>query len=137
MDRIDLSALDTRKGAEAGFELQLKHPVTGEILAGWLLKIRGYDAPAYQEVLREHQRRRLERSRNKRITVEELEAESLEAAAVLVMGWPDQFNLEGQPFAWSEANARALLGRFPWIREQVETGAADRGNFLPGSAKSS
>lgn len=137
MERIDLSALDTRKGADGGFDLQLKHPGTGETLAGWVVRVRGYDSAAYQEILREHQRRRLERSRAKRITVEELEAESLEAAAVLLVGWPDNFNLDGQPFAWSEANARTLLGRFPWIREQVETGAADRGNFLPRSAKTS
>lgn len=133
-ERIDLAALDTRKGADAGFELQLKHPATGQPLTGWVLRVRGYDSDAYRRVLDEHQRRRLDRlAMGKRLTVEEMADEALEADAVLVAGWPDRFDLEGRPFEYSEVNARSLLHRFAWMREQIGRAAGDRGNFLPGS----
>lgn len=128
---IDFGALDARKGADAGFELQLVDAPTRQPLPGLVLRIRGYDSAAYQEVLREHQRRRLARARGKRITVEELEAESLELAATLVMSWPEGATVGGKP-----ATAIGLVS-VPEIRLQVEAGAADLANFLPGSAKSS
>jgi hypothetical protein len=37
-------------------------------------------------------------------------------------------------FEYTPANAVALMRRFPWIREQVEGAAADRGKFLPASS---
>ncbi len=136
-ERIDLSALDTRKGAQEGVELTLKHPSTGAPLAGWTLRVRGYDSEAYQRTSDEQQRRRLDRiAMGKRPTVEELNAEATELSATLIAGWPDKFDLDGKPFAYSESAAQALIVRFPWIREQVEKAAADRGNFLPGPASS-
>ena len=136
-DRIDLSTLDSRKAAEAGTQLALKHPVTGLPLEGWALTVIGYDAARYQAMSEEHQRRRFDRlAQSKRLTVEELRADSLELAAVLVSGWPPTFDLDGQPFPYSESNAVKLMHRFPWIREQVERFASDRGNFIKGSASS-
>jgi hypothetical protein len=130
----DLGALDTRKYAEQGRELQLRHPGTGAALAA-TLRVRGYDSDAYRLVLEAQQQRRLERLPTHKVTVEDMKADALELHATLIAGWA-HIDVDGQPFEYSETNAVALLKRFPWIREQVEVAAADRGKFLPASASS-
>lgn len=133
--RTDLGALDTRRFMEAGRELALRHPGDGSVLAA-VLQVRGYDSDAYQSKLDEQQQRRLERLPTHRVTVDEMRAEALEQSAALVAGWKN-VDLDGQPFEYSPANAVTLLRRFPWIREQVEVAAAERGKFLPAAGTSS
>lgn len=132
---FDLGALDTRRGGEQGCELQLKHPASGALLPCWV-RVRGYDADSYQKKLQEQQASRLERLPGHKPSVQEINEQSLELAATLVAGWRG-VSLDGEPLEYTEAAAVKLLKRFPWIREQVEVAAADRGNFLPGSASSS
>jgi hypothetical protein len=131
---VDLGALDTRKYGEQGRDIKLKHPGTGAELA-IVLRVRGYDSDAYRRVLDAQQQRRLDRLPSQKVTVDELRADALELHAHLIAGWSN-VSLDGQPFEYSEANAATLLRRFPWIREQVEVAAADRGKFLPMSASS-
>jgi len=132
MDRIDFAALDTRKGAEAGFDLQLLDVSTRRPLPGFVLRIRGYDSETYQNKALEQQRLRLERRRDGKVPTEaDLKNDALELAAALVISWPEGAMVDG-----SAATAVSIVA-VPAIREQVEAGAADRGNFLPGSAKSS
>ena len=134
-DRINLDALDTARGAEAGFELKLKAP-DGHELAGHL-KVRGFDSDTYQRTLDDQQRRRLAKGAAGRMpTVEEIEADALELSGSLVMGWSCPFDLEGKALEYSPANAQLLLRRFRWIREQVDRAAGVRANFLPGSSRS-
>jgi len=130
-ERVNLDALDTVRAGELGYELELKAP-DGRALPG-RIRIRGYDSETYQALLDEQQRKRLARMAMSRTpAVEEMNAESLEAAASLVLGWTVLFDLEGKPFEYSSANAVTLFRRFPWIREQVERAAGVRANFLPG-----
>jgi hypothetical protein len=132
-ERVKLEDLDTAAGGEAGYELELRLP-TGRMLPG-RIKIRGYDSATYQQLLDEHQRRRLANiAMSKNPTVEQMNAEAIETAASLVMGWTVPFDWEGKPFEYSAANAVKLMTRFYWIREQVERAAGVRANFLPGSA---
>lgn len=140
MDQLDLAALDVRKGADSGFELQLTHPVTGAALP-LFVTILGADSDEYQSALREQQRRRMERmARGKRapITPEEIDDEALNLLARITRGWrADGMLLDGKPLpAFSTAEARKLYERFPWIREKVDQAMGDRGNFLPGFATS-
>lgn len=132
MEPIDFAVLDTRKGAEDGFDLQLLDAGTRQPLPGFVVRIHGYDSEAYQGKALEQQRQRLERRREGKIpTGAELRNDALELAASLLVSWPDGATVDGKP-------ATALLiVAVPSIREQVEAGAADRGNFLPGSAKRS
>lgn len=134
-DKINLDALDTAKGGEAGYELELKAP-DGRTLPG-RLKIRGYDSASYHQKLEDQNRLRFARGEmGKRPTVEELEADTLELAAVLIVGWTCPFSLEGKPLEYSSQNAALLMRRFRWIREQVDRAAGARANFLPGSSTS-
>ena len=134
--KINLDELDTTRGAEQGFELELVSP-RGKALPG-RLRIRGYDSSTYQEKVDEQQRARLQRtSATQKIPeLAELEAETIELAAVLIMGWTCNFELGGQPLPYSPANAQTLLRRFKWIRQQVDRAAANRANFLPGPSAS-
>lgn len=130
----DLGALDTRRYGEQGREIRLKHPGTGAELAA-ALHVRGYDSDAYRRVLDAQQQKRLDRLPSHKVTVDEMRADALELHATLIAGWSN-ISMDGEPFEYSEANAVTLLRRFPWIREQVEVAAADRGKFLPTPASS-
>lgn len=134
---MDLASLDTRKGAEQGFELQLMHPTTGAPLPG-KITVLGQDSAAWQDKLNEGVKRRvkrLERNRKNLLTMEELEAESIEQLAAVTTGWSG-IMLAGEAIAWSPEKARWLYATYPWIREQVYEAVNDRGNFLPRSASS-
>jgi len=133
--RVTLEDLDTAAGGEAGYELELKSPA-GKILPGYIL-VRGYDSATYQQLLDEQQRRRMANIAMQRTpTVEQINADAIEAAASLVKGWTVPFDLDGKPLEYSAANAVKLLERFHWIREQVERAAGVRSNYLRKSAPS-
>lgn len=134
-ERINLDGLDTARGGELGYDLVLIGP-DGRELPGHL-KVRGYDSETYQQKLDEQQRRRMAKLQTQKIpSVEELEADTLELATVLVMGWTCPFDLESKPLEYSPTNADRLLKRFRWIRQQVDRAAGNRANFLPGSSAS-
>lgn len=135
---LDLSALDTAKGAEQGYELTLSHPKTGEPTP-MKITVLGADSDAYREKLRDFQRRRADRMNKGRrlsVTPEEIEAETLEMLVAVTTGWSG-FTLDGAPLPFSGDNARTVYRRFSWIREQVDQAVGDRANFLPTSASAS
>jgi hypothetical protein len=138
MEKLDLSALDTKKGAEQGFEVQLTHPNTGTVIPVWI-KVLGIDSDTYRATLMAQQRRRMERlRRGKRmnVTPEELEDEALDLLVTITISWRADMTLDGKPYPeYSTSAAKSLYQRFPWIREQVDSAMADRANFLPGSEK--
>lgn len=134
---MDLDALDTRKGAEQGFELQLAHPQSGALLAGKLVLL-GQDSAAWQEKQAELVQRRvnrLQRSKKTTASVAELEADSIELLAAVTAGWSG-IVLKGEAIAYSAEKARWLYLSYPWVREQAYEAVNDRGNFLPRSASS-
>lgn len=136
---IDLSALDTKKGAEEGFKLDLRHPKTGELLGIWI-HVLGADSDAYHELLREFKRGRaeiLKRNMRANFSSEEAETEALDLLAGMTRAWSENMTLDGERLVFSSGAARKLYERFRWIREQVDAGVHERGNFLPGNATSS
>jgi hypothetical protein len=140
---MDLASLDTQKAAEQGFELQLEDPFTGEPIAIWITVL-GADSSAYQQLLREQNRRRtdlLAKRKQKMLSPEDIERDTIELLAAVTTGWRagENVTLDGQPFpAFSRASARDLYSRpgMRWIAQQVDRAMGDRQNFLPRSAKS-
>lgn len=135
---LDLSALDTTRGAEQGAELQLSHPRSGELIPA-RISLLGADSSAWLDKHREFQRRRadrLNRTRKFVVSPEDLEAEQLELLVVATTGWDwSGITLEGEPVpAFSADAARRIYKRFGWVREQVDAFVQDRANFLPRSA---
>lgn len=136
MNKMDLATLDTQKGSDEGFALELTHPKTGEKI-GAVINVLGVDSHQYQAKFRELQRKRLNQiNKNPRRllqTPEQTDAEALELLAAVTTGW-NGVVLDGKDLAFSEDAARELYARFAWIREQVDQAVGDRANFLPQAA---
>lgn len=138
---LDLAALDIKTGADAGFKLELTHPVSGKPLGLWIL-ILGADSDAYQAKMREFRQRAMERlklNQRAKMTDEESEEQGLEQLVALTRGWSENIKLDGELLMFSAENARKLYAdkRISWIGEQVYRGVHDRANFLPPNASSS
>jgi hypothetical protein len=139
MDKLDLVALDTKKVADAGIEVQLMHPQTHASLPIWITVL-GTDSDQYQALAQKQQQRRSDkmvRGRTWRLPpADEVEEDNLDLLAAVTKNWRTDCDLDGKPFPeFSTAAARALYKRFRWMREQVEQAIGDRSNFLPKSAK--
>lgn len=139
---LDLSTLDTSRGAEEGFELQLVNPKTGDPLPIWIT-VSGVDSEAYQAAIRDRQRRQFKamaQSRKFTLTPEEIEANALDLLVVATRGWRGAKGktilLAGEDLAPGTENFRKVYKQFAWIREQVDAAISDRANFLPGGSTS-
>ena len=138
MQKIDLATLDTKKGGEEGFELELLHPVEGYGL-GQFITVIGADSESYQEQLRALQQKTVSRMFKKSRLMnarEEGDNDAIELLVTATRSWRD-IELDGQPLAFSADAARKLYRRFEWVREQVAGAIQDRANFLPRSAGAS
>lgn len=141
MPPIDLESLDSKAGAEKGFELPLTHPATGEKL-GATIRVLGFESELYQQKLAEIRGRALERTRRNRGRKldpeqlrEEVKQESIEQLVEVTAGWDlGPLRLDGKPIEYSRANALKVYQQYNWILEQVDQAVHDRANFFPVSA---
>jgi hypothetical protein len=76
------------------------------------------------------------KQRSASLTADQLTQENLEAAAVCCVDWCAAFQLDGKPAACTRENAVKLLGRAPWIREQVEAAMGDHARFFKSGSSS-
>lgn len=138
---MDLSALDTAKASDTPAFLHLLHPTTNEPLYDKAadgqqvavgLMLYGRDSAAWKAHTRAVTNRALQSRRPGRATAEGLEAEALSGIVALTAGWPVPFILNGETLNYSPEAARRLYAAMPWIREQADAFADDRGNFLKG-----
>ena len=125
---LDLSSLDLVAKSDAGFRLELVHPASQDAL-GVFVTVAGTDSKRYADLQREVADKRLNKRGPKRNDFAFYEEEARRVVAGCVMGW-DGVVVDGEELPYTEANALALLERFPWIREQVQTAMGDRGNYL-------
>lgn len=147
---MDLSNLDTSALAEAGAELLLTHPDTGEPLLdeatgeSVTITVLGKDSKSYRQKSHELSSRQL----NKRIgaaqngqgkikiNTVELDNNVLELLAFSTREWK-HIQVGKQELPCTFDNAKMLYTRFPWIREQVDAFVADRANYLGNSRSAS
>lgn len=130
---IDLSSIDTVKGANGGFAVPICHPGTSEEL-GIAITVLGKDSDEFQKISRQQSKKRMDRMskggfRNQAISPEEIEQDSLNLLAACTKSWTGVV-LEGQPLPCTKENAIMLYERFPWIKEQVDQAIGDRANFI-------
>lgn len=137
----DLAELNMASDAEQGYELRLVHPKTDEVL-DLTITVLGSDSDAYQDTLRELQRKRArEATKGRRIKLllspDEQYADATELLVAATTGWANM-TVDGKPLEFSPANARTVYTdrRWRWIREQVDAAINDRANFLPKAASS-
>ena len=130
---IDLANIDTVKGANEGFDVQIYHPATNEDL-GITINVIGKDSDEFQKITREQTKRRMQKAtkggfRNVTIPVEELEEDSLKLLAACTKSWKGVVE-NGKAIDCTKENAMAIYEKYPWIREQVDTAIGDRANFI-------
>jgi hypothetical protein len=137
---MDLASLEPKAGAT----ITLRHPVTGEPVTDEsdgkpvTIDIVGIDSPQFQARRRSIANKRLTTSGNRRakLTAEDIEDEGIATLAACVTGWSANLEFDGKPLDFSRSNARLLLTRLVWVREQLDEAMADRANFLPASPTS-
>jgi len=150
---FDLSILDTVAGGDEGFDLELKHPVTGEEL-GMVIHLIGGDSAEWGRIDRARRNKRLDKlqksGRLKNITqvTEENERESIHDLATASRSWKTKAVMDdkgniidpekktllfgGKEYEHTTENAIYLFGRLPWMKEQVDIAIGDRANFIKG-----
>lgn len=127
----ELSSLDAlAKKQEEGTELRVKHPVTGEAL-GITLRVLGYESDTIRKLQRRQINQRLKNQR-KRVTAEDIEANSREVQVAAIVGWTfaEGVTLDGGVPDFTAENVERLLKRFPFIARQVDELADDASAFL-------
>jgi hypothetical protein len=132
---VDLSSIDTVKGSNDGFDVQIYHPGTNEDL-GSTIKVLGKDSDKFIKVSRGQNKKRMAKMtkggfRATAIPVEEIEQDSLMLLAACTVGWVGVV-VDGKALDFNEDNAVMVYERFPWIREQVDAAMGDRANFIKG-----
>lgn len=125
---MDLSTLDVKKASEAGAELCLRNPFTGEVIPGVTLRVLGRDAEQLQAARKDAERKRAEGKLD-------TETANRHVLAAAVAGW-EGVELDGQPLPYSHENALRLMmdERTAWVAEQVAPFSLSRRNFTPTPA---
>jgi hypothetical protein len=142
MSKFDKLAI----GVDTPARLFLNHPITLKPLVdkdgnpAWidLLSNESTSAQRHERVVTDH---RLDaRSRGKKISAAEIEADNVDRVVVLTVAWSLVW-LDGTPAVdapFTAENAREIYGLpgLQWIREQVEAWVGTRANFWRPAATS-
>lgn len=125
----DLSQFaDLAQAQEDGIDVDILHPKTGEKL-GITIRVAGPDSDRQKKARNAINNERLRMSRNKRLTAPELEADSLKITAASIISW-DGVIENGEAVSLNTENAAAILTRYPFIREQLDSAVGDRAGFI-------
>jgi len=125
---FDLSELGGLSDAqEAGIEVSITHPKTGEPL-DIVIKVAGPDSKKQAKARTAVLNDRLEKKIRK-VTADRLSEEATAMVASAVLGWSG-VEMDGASVPFSVENAVMVFTRFPWIREQVQSVSDDRANFI-------
>lgn len=121
---MELNLLNLGTAADAGYDLVLEHPVTGEELDG-VIRIRGDKSKIVQQFARKRitemqKRERMQKGKGKSedLTIEELEAMAIESAIVRVISWKN-IKLDGEDIPFTKENAEMIFKEYDWIRQQT------------------
>ena len=137
---MDLDTLDTRSRANAGIDVILKHPETGEPL-DIVITVLGRDSDAYADKVLEQERALMQRVSKKGRSVmpspEQIRDDANALLAAVTVGWSGVV-MGGEAIAFSPAAAENLYRQrhLSWIREQVDEAVHNRALFLPRSVSS-
>ena len=132
---MDLSSLDTRKAAEDGATLTLRHPVDDTPLADdkgnpITITVVGTDSSTFKRAMHAQADKRLNTPNGRqRVTMQAFEDDTINLLVAATIDWSGII-VDGAPLPFSNDNARKLYERFPWIKEQANTFIGDRANFL-------
>ena len=138
---IDLASFDTVAACNKGFEVELRHPGTGQPL-GIFWKVVGRHSDIFREYIKEKSNERLcketlAKKRGKDIpprTPEEIEEDTIEMLTLCTLGWrtgeASTIHFKGEDVPFNVPNCRKVLTEMLWIREQLDEPIGDLRNFM-------
>jgi|TARA_R110000737_G_scaffold37690_2_gene57487 hypothetical protein len=130
---MDLSKLNLAVMAEAGTTMEVRHPVTDELLADdangkpMTITLLGADSPTFKRAVSDIAQASQGR---KKVSAAEIERNTVNALARATLGWSDNWTWDGKPFPYTDENCRKLYAERPWLRTQVDEFIADRSRFF-------
>lgn len=132
---MNVEDFDYKKSADAGVEVELKHPVTGAALDAWIT-VHGRDSARYAAKTLALKRRRLElMARAGADGVEHIEAQAIELLAACTSAWRGICQ-GGQPLVFSDIAAVNFYTSYEVFRDQVDAAIHTRALFSPAVASS-
>ena len=133
---MDLSTLEPIKDAAT---YRVRHPVTNELLeekeGPVTIDLLSADSDAFRTRQFAALNKRLRSGKKPKLSAEDIDDEAIDLIAACITGWRN-IELDGEAFPYSPDNAKALLRRLPWLREQLDEAIADRANFIRTSRTS-
>tara|TARA_R110000744_G_scaffold117753_1_gene220170 strand:+ start:1240 stop:1641 length:402 start_codon:yes stop_codon:yes gene_type:complete len=130
---MDLSKLNLAVMAEAGTTMEVRHPVTDELLTDdangkpMTITLLGADSPTFKRAVSDIAQASQGR---KKVSAAEIERNTVNALARATLGWSDNWTWDGKPFPYTDENCRKLYAERPWLRTQVDEFIADRSRFF-------
>lgn len=136
MSNFDIAKFDLSEKAEAGYEFELTIPEINE-KTGVLVTVRGDNSPKVKAFQRrkfqEYQMKEQVAKRKGRevepLTIDEAEEMAVESALVRLIGWKN-LDEDGKPLAFNEENARRILTKHSWVRDQIISESGMLSNFI-------
>lgn len=132
----DLSNLDTKRIANEGRTLTLRHPGDGSVLMTdekkpqpMTIKLHGLDSDNYSKHKHAMTARVME-EQGKTPDRAEFERRNAESFVAITADW--HLWIDGALLPFSKENAELVYVRFPWIREQIDNFVSSRKNFIQG-----
>jgi hypothetical protein len=142
---VSLSAFDTVTGSDEGAALEVRHPVTGDVVRdsegkALTLGLAGPDSRLAKKAEQDRINRRL-KGRHRRgddiLTAEEMDEDNLEILAACTLWWSGfVFPGQDQEPECTPENARLVYERYPEVRRQAEAFRAKAANFMRPSPAS-
>ena len=123
---FDFATRDVAAKAEAGADLEVLDPVTGEAV-GVTITLAGADSTIHRKATATIAKRRMSNAKGFRNRA--LDPEKFEVLAACTLGWKGVV-VDGAPLPCGRDNAVMLYTRFPWLREQVDQFISDRSAYL-------
>lgn len=130
---FELTKLDTRKKANEGQFMQLKHPGTGAKLVDPDTKkpvglyLKGRDSDEFERLNHEKNNARIKGTAEE-ASSESIRQNNIELIAALTTGW-EGLGFNGDP-EFSRENILGVYKSLPWVYEQANLWADDRANFI-------
>lgn len=120
MEFDDLLTADVH---EAGSDMEIRHPATGE-KTGVFLLLKGVDSKTFRRALAEFNRKGMEKGADR-------ESLGIDLLVAVTEGWRGM-KVDGQDKPFSKDAVRKLYVDSPAIRQQADGWIADRRNFTRG-----
>jgi len=126
---VDLSQFaDLAKAQDAGIDVHIQHPGTGEDL-GIVVRVAGPDSARQKRARSLVSNERIAKQRNRKPTAADFEADALKVTAASVISWSGMEE-NGKPIECTAETAEDIFKRHAWLYEQVAAAVGDRSGFI-------